>query len=138
MPVHYPLRQLRVTQTPAENVHPLYSPRLQHGRLVQQDIIRVFGQVKMLKDLLNPFQQLYGLWYLSPAVLTYMLLCGIGWTDVAELIGFLEPFEVFLVHHREGSREELTESAEKWMMFRRALLGKAPLTVEQIQFYNDF
>lgn len=73
--------------------------RLQHGWLEEWDVVGVCGQVKMVQDLFHSVQQLSGLWYLDPAVLPYVLLCGISRMDATELISILEPLQVCLINH---------------------------------------
>lgn len=121
VPVHYAFREFRVTEAATKNVNSLNSPGLQHGWLKEGDIVGVCFQVKVVQDFLHSVQQLCWMRYFNPAVFPDVLFCGIGWMNTTEPVGILELLQVILIHNREGSREELAESAEQRVMFRGAL-----------------
>lgn len=104
-----------------ENVHPLFAPHLQHGGFEEWDVVRVCGEMKMTPHFILSDQQLCGLRNLGPAVFFGVLFCGIDWMDPTESICSLELIEVILINRKEGSIEELAESAVQRVMLRRAL-----------------
>lgn len=72
----------------------LDAPSLKHGPLKESDAVGVRGEVKVFHHFLDSVQQLCGVWDSGSAVLSSVLLRGIGRTDPAELVGVPESLQV--------------------------------------------
>lgn len=77
------------------------------------------------------------LWNSGPIVLSDVLFCRIWWLNSIVLISIIELLQVFLVHDRKCSGEELTKGAVEGMILWSALPCEMPHAVKQIQLDHN-